>query len=293
MSCSTSSKHDSQALPSPSLRALHSHSVPVDQLKGDIIRLGPWHHDVQVAEGLSTAAFLDAPTDTYSGDLSKVGFQRHSRAGWVRLMERIYPDGLEGRSLLECACNCGAYCFWAKEIGAGRCFGFDVREHWIKQARWLAEHRELPAEDVSFEQMDVYDLPKAGLEPFDIVMFKGIFYHLPDPVTALKGAADLCKELLILGTAVRTDLPDGMLAVEQEGVDPVMSGVYGLNWVPTGPKALIPILRWLGFEEVRVAAWFHTRKGRGRIRLLASRKAGRLDGISDIKEPRHSPARPA
>jgi tRNA (mo5U34)-methyltransferase len=75
-------------------------------------------------------------------------------------------------------------------------------------ARWLVEHREQPSDGIRFEQMDVYDLPKAGLELFDIVMLKGIFYHLPDPVTALKGAAELCKELLYFDTAVRTDLPD-------------------------------------------------------------------------------------
>jgi hypothetical protein len=32
--------------------------------------------------------------------------------------------------------------------------------------------------------LDLYDLPTLGLEPFDITIFAGIFYHLPDPFLA-------------------------------------------------------------------------------------------------------------
>ena len=57
--------------------------------------------------------------------------------------------------------------------------------------------------------MDLYDLPERGLEPFDLTIFKGIFYHLPDPVRGLKIAADLTKEALILDTNARAGMPDG------------------------------------------------------------------------------------
>ena len=33
-------------------------------------------------------------------------------------MSALYPDGFQGRSIMDCACNCGGYLFWAKEIGA-------------------------------------------------------------------------------------------------------------------------------------------------------------------------------
>ncbi len=63
--------------------------------------------------------------------------------------------------MLDCACNCGAYLFWAKDEGAGRCRGFDVRAHWIDQARFLQRHRQGPNEDMRFEVMDLMDLPDA------------------------------------------------------------------------------------------------------------------------------------
>jgi hypothetical protein len=175
-----------------------------------------------------------------------------------------------------------------KELGAGRIFGFDVREHWIRQAKFLLEHREWPSDGIRFEVLDLYDLPKRGLEPFDITLFKGIFYHLPDPVAGLKLAADMTREVLIVDTHVRVDLPDGMLVLQQEGTEHPMSGVYGLNWFPTGPDVMARILNWMGFEETRLTSWIasHTHEGEefGRLQIAAARKPGRLDQLEGVSE---------
>lgn len=265
----------------------------ISDLKQKIIELGPWHIDVEVTPELSTSVFRDAPEEAYQGvkDLNRVSFISPKK-NWVQMMKRLYPEGLEGRSFMECACNCGAYCFWAKELGAGRTLGFDVRDHWINQADFLLQNRSVGNnDDLQFAVMDVYDLPKKQLAPFDIVMFQGIFYHLPDPITALKGAADLCKELLVLDTAIRTDLPDNCMAIASEGTEQVMTGVHGLNWFPTGPNVLKHILRWLDFKETCVIYWRAKktirlgRSGFGRIRLLASRTPGLLANFEDKAEP--------
>jgi hypothetical protein len=266
------------------------HTDQVTPLRDEIIRLGPWHLDVEVTAEISTRAFLDAPEGTYSTtdpvDPSRVSFIS-PRDEWERLMNRIYPDGLNRRTLLDCACNCGGYSFWAKELGSSGGFGFDVREHWIRQARFLAEHRRWSSEGLRFEVLDLYDLPKLGLEPFDITLFKGIFYHLPDPIRGMKIVGDLTRELIILDTAVRTDLPDGMLAVATESPDMMMSGVYGLNWFPTGRHVLLRILRWLGFPEARVVSWRREpgREQFGRVQIVAARDAGLLKQLSSVDGP--------
>jgi tRNA (mo5U34)-methyltransferase len=266
-------------------------------LTAEIIRLGPWHLDVQVTPEISTRVFLDAPEGTYpsSGPLDPASVSFISpRERWQRLMKLIYPEGLGDRSLLDCACNCGGYSFWAKELDAVRCFGFDVREHWIQQARFLAKHRPWPSEGVEFHVLNLYDLPQLSLQPFDITLFKGIFYHLPDPITGMKIACDLTKDVIILDTAIRTDLPDGMLAVAAESPDIVMSGVYGLNWFPTGPAVLVRTLRWLGFTEARVVEWVkEPEQGPrpvGRVQIVAARESGRLERISSVGGPRDFPS---
>lgn len=255
-------------------------TASVADLRAEVIRLGPWHVDVEITPEISTAAFLEAPPGTYSPSLGEVAFLSPSpRAGFSRKLRRIFPDGLQGRSVLDCACNCGAYLFWAKELGAGECFGFDVRQHWIDQARFLAEHRAEPTEEMRFEVRNLYDLPELGLGEFDVVLFNGIFYHLPDPVTGLKIAADLASELLIVNSATRNGFPDGQLVCADEGTTEVMSGIYGLNWFPTGPEVVTRILNWAGFPETRTHQW---RTGGADIRQ--SPELGRIDVLAGRNE---------
>ena len=151
------------------------------------------------------------------------------------------------------------------------------------------EHRTWPSDGIRFEVLDLYDLPKRHLEPFDITLFKGIFYHLPDPVAGLKVAADMTREVLLVDTEVRLDLPDGMLVVRREGTEHPMSGVYGLNWFPTGPDVMARILNWMGFPETRVTSWIANRTREreqfGRLQIVGAREPGRLDQLEPVTEP--------
>jgi tRNA (mo5U34)-methyltransferase len=259
------------------------------ELRDEIIRLGPWFLEVELAPDLSTRAFLDAPPGTYpDAPWAKTRFN-NPREGFREMMLRAYPDGLEGRSVLDCACNCGGYLFYAKELGAGECYGFDVREHWIDQARFLQRHCEGPTDRMHFEVCDVYDLPDRGLNPFDVVLFNGIFFHLPDPLWALKIAAELSRDLLVVESATRSGLPDGLLAVGSENPARLQSGVYGLQWRPTGPGVLEAVLRWLEFEDVRLVWWNReVDPGWGRMQVLGSRQPGRLDAFTgEVPPPAH------
>jgi len=163
------------------------------QLQNQIAELGPWHQNIEIKDGIST--------------FPKVGGGR--RRGFQQLMRQIWPDGLSGKTFIDSACNAGAYCFWAKELGASETFGFDVREEWIRQARLVLDNREGPTDGMTFERMDLYDIPSIGDRRFDIAWFSGIFYHLPDPVTGLKLVADRTDEVLYVST--------GTLTVDGEG----------------------------------------------------------------------------
>jgi tRNA (mo5U34)-methyltransferase len=242
------------------------------RLRDEILRLGPWSQDVEVAPGLTTAVSREAPEAGDSTPLGNLTIRRdHDR--FVGMLKDVYPDGLAGRRVLDCACNCGVYVFWASEVGAGASFGFDVREHWIDQARFLARER-WPEADSEFEVRDLYDLPDRGLDPFDITVFKSIFYHLPDPVTGLRIAADLTRELLILNTAV-VDGREGALIVNPESDVELLSGVHRLAWLPTGPGVLRHILEWCGFPHTRLSLQLPPLDGnRARIELLAARDEG-------------------
>jgi hypothetical protein len=249
----------------------------LSRLREEVVRLGPWLIDVEVEPGLTTQDAQGAAA--YPDSYGRVGFYS-PREHFVDLLRRLYPDGLEGRSVLDCACNCAAFSFWAKEEGAGECLSFDVREHWIEQARFLARHRAAPSDGMRFEVLDLYDLPELGDERFDVTIFNGILYHLPDPVTGLKVAADLTNELMIVNTATKVGYPDGVLVAGRESSSKVASGVYGLNWFPSGPRVLGRIFEWLGFPAWRCSRWRATEDqgpGLGRMEVIAARDPALLE----------------
>jgi SAM-dependent methyltransferase len=250
-------------------------------LRAQILELAPWHIAVDVTPQLNTRIALEA---TERHGLKVLDLSPR----FTRKMRLLYPGGLEGRSFLDCACNCGAYAFWAKELGAGECLGFDVREHWIKQAQFLLEHRTAgPTDGVHFELCDLRDVASLGAGPFDVTHFNGIFYHLADPVHGLKIVADMTRELLIVNTSARVDVPDGYLAMYDEDPSLPMAGVDEFGWFPTGPRVLERILSWAGFAEFRLLFWrAGSQSGGSRLELAASKRPGLLEHVPDApREP--------
>ena len=250
-----------------------------DALREEIRRLGPWNQDVQIAPGIWTGEVVkDVVYPESFGQVTMIRPQL-----WVaNLIRELYPAGLNGRTILDCACNAGGYLFSAAENGAGHCFGFDVRDHWIDQARFVARHT--GARGVEFTTADLHTLPQMELEPFDITLFMGIFYHLPDPVASLRMVADRTKELLVLNTAY-TPRNGHALELSLESDTMVMSGVHRLAWIPTSERVLRVILGWCGFPHVRTNWRLAPREGPfHRIELLAAREAGTFAHF-DVRHP--------
>ena len=256
-----------------------SRSADQQQLVEQIKAMAPWHHDIELFDDFSTGKVFSPDGKLKREDNQGVSLISPRRRFFGR-MSQLFPDGLAGKSFLDCACNGGAYCFWARELDAERVIGFDVRDHWIDQAKFVQQHRTAgPVDRISFHVSDLYDLPKLNLEAVDLTYFSGIFYHLPDPVTGLKIAADLTQDLLILNTAMMPDPnnPRGM-TMARESRTHVMSGVHQLSWFPNGPETLRDILLWMGFPEQKISM-LNVKQDvpRSRIEIIAAREKGRLD----------------
>jgi tRNA (mo5U34)-methyltransferase len=236
--------------------------------------LAPWHMNVALAPDVRTI-------DGNRGSRDEPGISAINPVELRPLLEQLYPNGLAGKRFIDCACNGGGYSLLASDLGA-YAFGFDVRQHWIAQAQFLKQHFGRSDEQVRFEVCDLLDVhERLGSERFDICLFKGIFYHLPDPVAGLKIVADRTDEVLIVDTAVAKDCEDGFLKLVSEGVEQPMSGVHHLAWHPTGPKVLSEILGWLGFKATCVVYWRRRHdRPRDRIRIVGARDASLLAGLA-------------
>ncbi|QAY75410.1 DUF1698 domain-containing protein [Sphingosinicella sp. BN140058] len=235
------------------------------ELREQIARLGPWHHDVEVRPGLRTTdiSSLADRTDGRTPGMYRPDDQIR------RLSENLFDGDFDGRSFLDCACNGGGHALAAARLGAGECFGFDARDIWVRQGQFLAQFG--PHRNIRIERMQLNDLPARGLGTFDVTLFSGIFYHLPDPIQGLKIAADHTRQLIIVNTVARRGRGD-TLQVVHESSEESMSGVDGLAWLPSGPNVLRKVLKWCGFPATRLDWMTTTSRGWSRIQMIAARE---------------------
>ena len=244
------------------------------QIEAAVRDLSPWHFVIEVAPGIRT---VDFNRKAYKDkDLNNVGMIDPEEMR--PLLQHILPGGVHGKSFLDVGCNGGGYCFIAHELGAEVCYGFDVRDHWIRQATFVKSVKYPTAETVRFAVADVQAITLD--RKFDVTLFKGVLYHLPDPLHMLIKLCGVTSRAIIVDTVSRNDIPLNCIVPDAEPKTQVMSGVDGLCWYPGGPEALQPLLAWCGFPHVRVVyRQVGAKSGihRGRFRILAARE---LDDLS-------------
>ncbi len=117
---------------------------------------------------------------------SKPGYSTLAR----HIVDRLDEIGVQGKSVAQLCCNNGRELLSLKNLGAGRCVGFDASSAFIDQARELANvsgHT-----DVEFVTTDVYEIPSEKTGPYDIVMTTiGVLSWMPD----LSGLFDVMAHL--------------------------------------------------------------------------------------------------
>jgi ubiquinone/menaquinone biosynthesis C-methylase UbiE len=104
--------------------------------------------------------------------------------------------GIAGKAIVQICCNNGRELLSAKNLGAGRCVGFDISEDFIAQARRLAEAGSIEAE---FLATDVYRIPAHFDASFDLAIITiGVLGWMPD----IEGFFAIVARLLKPGAAL-------------------------------------------------------------------------------------------
>jgi hypothetical protein len=104
-------------------------------------------------------------------------------------LSEVYPEGLEGRGVLNLSCGGGERLPELKRLGAGSCLGVDVSA--------AAQHGALEIE-----------------HPYDITLFRGPFDRLPDWRAILAVATANTEWLMVVDTP--THVPDAPATIEEE-----------------------------------------------------------------------------
>ena len=214
-----------------------------------------WYHSIDLPGGITTP-----------------GVNRSAFA----LRNLQLPQSLSGRTVLDIGAWDGFYSFEAAARGADRVLATDS---FVWDGRWgrrgfdLAR-RALGLEDrVEARSIDVMDLSEEAVGTFDVVLFLGVLYHLPDPVGAIRAVASVTKGTLLLET--ETSL--GWLPYPAARLWPGRElSEDDTNWWSINPAGLIGLLRQVGFSDVRVV--YRTRLWRRVARALKARRWSAVRG---------------
>src|SRR5581483_12020439 len=125
---------------------------------------------------------------------------------------------------------------------------------YIEQPHFLELHKKL-ASKIDYRNLEVYELPDAGLGKFDIVFMLGVLYHLKHPLLALEIVCTMATDVAIVESFV-TDV-----ATWQEHANdiPTMEFYEGYelanqfdNWVGPSVSCLLAMCRAAGFVRVEL-----------------------------------------
>jgi tRNA (mo5U34)-methyltransferase len=193
-----------------------------------------WYHTIDLGQGLVTRGIDNTP----------------ERLARVRL-----PESLSGQSVLDIGAWDGFFSFEAERRRASRVVATDYYAwHGVgwgtgegKAAFQLA--REVLGSRVEDVDVGVMDLSPERVGTFNVVLFLGVLYHLPNPLLALERVASVTEDLLILETVVDMVGVNRPAAAFYPGRE--LSG-DPTNWWGPNHAAVEGMLHSVGFSRVEV-----------------------------------------
>lgn len=148
---------------------------------------------------------------------------------------------LPSTTVLDLGCNAGFFSLDLALRGA-QVDGYDLRQHNIDQARFLAGHYGL---DVGFEVRDEKDVNGQ----WDVVLNLGVLYHVTDPIEFIRRTYDLCRHAAIIDTVCHLEPFSGFILFGAKDVGSATEGREEWETHPTY-RGAIDTIHAAGFREV-------------------------------------------
>lgn len=143
-----------------------------------------WYHRIELAPGIVTPGINDSPRVLAELDL---------------------PDDLRGARALDLGTRDGFFAFELERRGA-EVLAVDYCP--ADQTGFSVAARILGSR-ARFRQANLFELRAHDLGTFDVVLFLGLIYHLPDPMRALRIVRGLCRRWMWLESHLGMTEPEG------------------------------------------------------------------------------------
>jgi tRNA (mo5U34)-methyltransferase len=163
------------------------------------------------------------------------------------------PEDLHGLRVLDIGTTNGGVAFEAERRGASQVVAVDIVDPtWFG----IAAIVEQLGSRVEYVQASVYELSNLFTEPFDVVVFWGVLYHLRHPLLALDNVRAVAGGTVYLETAIADGaLPD---AADQPLCQFFRKDEWagdGSNWFRPTSTTVLAWLRSSGFEPDSLEKW--------------------------------------
>lgn len=205
-------------------------------MNADLINLVnslPWHHQIDLGDGILTPG--------------------NSKLEVLQAQADIYfrNDLVKNKSFLDIGCWDGFNSFEASKRGASSVLATDYfawsNQCWGKKESFDLARSRLSPPGLDVRVIDLPDLTIENIGTWDIVLFAGVFYHLRHPFFVLENISKLVNETIIIEThldAVELDRPAMIFYPTNE------LAMDHTNWWGPNPKAIIAMLKDLGFSQI-------------------------------------------
>ena len=189
-----------------------------------------WFHRIDLGNGVVTPGFDDTPT----------------KLGQIRL-----PADLSGKTVLDIGAWDGFFSFEAERRGARRVVALDggvwkvgeIGKSGFEFARGVLDSR---VEDIELEVSQI-SIERLGGQ-FDLVLFLGVLYHLPDPISSFLKVASVAAHDIIVETHVdmieHKEPAIAFYPFDECAKDPS-------NWCGPNQAAVEGMLKLAGFKTIK------------------------------------------
>jgi tRNA (mo5U34)-methyltransferase len=217
-----------------------------------------WHQRYELVPGVWTPGVSDIP--------------------WLSRAAAL-PEDLAGRTVLDVGTTNAGTAFELERRGAARVVAVDVFDPEWFGVRALTEFL---GSKVEYVQTSVYELADRFPEPFDVVIFWGVLYHLRHPLLALDNLRAVTRGEASLETAVC----DGELPRRERGRSLARFYRRGelsddpSNWFAPTTVALEEWCGSSGFAVERLGAWPAKAAARAMLRLRPTEGPAEFEQLS-------------
>jgi tRNA (mo5U34)-methyltransferase len=202
--------------------------MTIDEARALVASVQHWHHTFEIHPGLVTPG---AYNPAFLLDKMRLGAD------------------LRGLRVLDIGVSDGFFALQFARRGA-EVVAIDYRG---KQDHGYHVMEQLNPVKIEYHKMNVYELKDQRLGQFDVVLFMGVLYHLPDMIQALHIIRQCCRGSLFLETYSENDFCRDVAAARYYK-ESTLANDHTNFWAPNR-LCVLDMLHDTGFEVKRDEAW--------------------------------------